>query len=155
MLLTGNFSGWLSVGVEWCSSIVCKPIFRRLRGGGGGRGGAQSTGPPYIRFIKWFCNFCFNMGFDIHFNGYNEKYEASSFLSRFFRVLWKFGNFVETIKHLNFAFWKKVLELCRTATIKPRQIERSGFFYWNTIDKLEVTDWSQVDWMFGCGKMTT
>ena len=51
-------------------------------------------------------------------------------------------------------FEKCVLELCRTVMIKPRQIERSGFFFfWTTTDKLEFTDWSQVKWMLGCGEI--
>ena len=36
------------------------------------------------------------------------------------------------------------LEFRRAAMIKPRKIERSGFFYWTTTDKLEFTDWSEV-----------
>jgi len=48
-------------------------------------------------------------------------------------------------------FEKCVLELCRTAMIKPRQIERSDFFYWTTTDKLKFTDWSHVNRMLGCG----
>ena len=39
---------------------------------------------------------------------------------------------------------KRVLELCLAATIKPRQIERSGFFYWTKTDKLEFTDYTLV-----------
>ena len=50
-------------------------------------------------------------------------------------------------------FEKCVLELCRTAMIKPRQIERSVFFYWTTTDKLEFTDWFQVNRMLGCGEI--
>ena len=43
--------------------------------------------------------------------------------------------------------------LCRAATTKPRQIERSGFFYWTTTDKLKFTDWTQVNRMFGSGEI--
>ena len=42
--------------------------------------------------------------------------------------------------------------LCRAATTKPRQIERSGFFYWTTTAKLGFTDWSRVYSMFRCGE---
>ena len=48
---------------------------------------------------------------------------------------------------------KSAFELFRTATIKPRQIERSGFFYWTTTDKLEFTDWSEVQRRFGSGEI--
>ena len=41
-------------------------------------------------------------------------------------------------------FEKCVLELCRTAMIKPKHIERSGFSYWTTTDKLKFTDWSEI-----------
>ena len=47
---------------------------------------------------------------------------------------------------------KCALELFQTATIKPRQIERSVFFYWTTADKLEFTDWYRFRRMFGCGE---
>ena len=41
--------------------------------------------------------------------------------------------------------------LCRAATTKPGQIERSSFFfYWTTTIKLEFTDWSRVHSMFCC-----
>ena len=46
---------------------------------------------------------------------------------------------------------KGVFELRWAATIKPRMIEYSVFFYWTTTDKLEFTDWSEVNQMFGCG----
>ena len=26
-------------------------------------------------------------------------------------------------------------------------------FYWTTMDKLEFTDWSQVNWIFDCGEI--
>ena len=48
---------------------------------------------------------------------------------------------------------KCAFKLGWTAKIKPRQIERSGFFYWTTTDKLEFTDWSQVNRMFSCGEI--
>ena len=50
-------------------------------------------------------------------------------------------------------FEKCVLELCRTAMITPRQIECPGFFYWTTMDKLEFTDWSEVQRWFGSGEI--
>ena len=49
----------------------------------------------------------------------------------------------------NIFFEKCVLKLCRTAMIKPRQIEHSGFFYLTTTDKLEFADWCGVHQMFG------
>ena len=36
---------------------------------------------------------------------------------------------------------KGALKLSQAATTKTRQIERSGFFYWTTTDKLEFKDW--------------
>ena len=51
-------------------------------------------------------------------------------------------------------FEKCVLELCRTAMIKPRQIKCAGFFYWTTTDKLEFKDWFQINWTFGYGEIT-
>ena len=36
-------------------------------------------------------------------------------------------------------------------TNKPRQIESSGLFYLTTMDKLEFTDWFQVNRKFGYG----
>ena len=47
---------------------------------------------------------------------------------------------------------KGALELHRAAMTKLRQIERSDFFYWTTTDKLKFTNWSQVNWMSGCGE---
>ena len=48
---------------------------------------------------------------------------------------------------------KCVLKLSRTTPIKPRQIERSGFFYQNTTDKLELKDWSEVQHRVGSGEI--
>ena len=49
------------------------------------------------------------------------------------------GILAKIVENLNFAIWKKsVLELCRAATIKPRKIERSVFFFYLTaMDKLK------------------
>ena len=47
---------------------------------------------------------------------------------------------------------KGALELHWAATTKSRQIERSVFFYWTMMDKLEFTDWSRVRLMFVCGE---
>ena len=49
---------------------------------------------------------------------------------------------------------KYVLGLRRTAMNIPRQIEHSGIFYWATVDKLEFTDWSEVQQRFGSGEIT-
>ena len=61
-------------------------------------------------------------------------------------ILWKI------IENLNFATWRKVF----SNFVGPPQLnreERSGFFsYWTTMDKLEFTDWSQVNRMNGCGE---
>ena len=45
---------------------------------------------------------------------------------------------------------KGVIELFRDAMIKARQIERSVFFYWATMETLEFTDWGRVQRMCGC-----
>ena len=52
---------------------------------------------------------------------------------------------MKIFKNLNLE--KGVLELQRAATIKPRKIELF-FFYWITTDKLEFTDWSEVQRKF-------
>ena len=51
--------------------------------------------------------------------------------------LWRNCNFLTKDDDLE----KCILELRQTATIKPRQIERSVFFYWTKTDKLEYKDW--------------
>ena len=51
----------------------------------------------------------------------------------------------------NIFFEKCVLKLCRTAMIKPRQIERSGFFLLDHNGQTWVY-WSQVHRIFGCGE---
>ena len=48
---------------------------------------------------------------------------------------------------------KGVLKLLWATTIKPRKIERSVFFYWTTTDKLEFTDWGEVQRRFGSGEI--
>ena len=49
-----------------------------------------------------------------------------------------FSKVVENHRKSQFCYLEKsVLELHRAATIKPRKIERSVFFYWTTTDKLE------------------
>ena len=50
-------------------------------------------------------------------------------------------------------FGKGVFKLHWVATTKSRQIEHSVFFCWNTSDKHEVSDWSKVNRMFGCGEI--
>ena len=64
--------------------------------------------------------------------------------------LWRNRDFLIEDDYLE----KCVLERCRTTLIKPRLIERSDFLYWITTDKLEFSDWSQVNWVFGCGEIT-
>ena len=61
---------------------------------------------------------------------------------------------VEDRQKSQFCYLEKgVFELNWAATIKLRKIECSGFFYWTTTDKLEFTDWSQVNRMFICGEI--
>ena len=53
-------------------------------------------------------------------------------------ILWKI---VENRQKFKFRYLEKGgLELRLAATLKPRKIDPSGFFYWTTTDKLEFTD---------------
>ena len=57
------------------------------------------------------------------------------------------------VKNLNFATWEKVL----SNFIGPPRLNREKsalvFFYWITTDKLEFTDWSEVEQRFGSGEI--
>ena len=56
----------------------------------------------------------------------------------------------EIVEDCQFCYLEKgVLELRRAAKVKPRKIERSVFFLLDHNDKLEFTDWSEVQWRFG------
>ena len=88
----------------------------------------------YLVLMFWIFDFDF----------FPPKDEALAF------KLGKFGNLVKNL-HKSSLFGKRSSQTLFGR--QQRQIERSVcFFYWTTTDKLEFTDWSQVNRMNGCGE---
>ena len=55
-------------------------------------------------------------------------------------------------KKLDFAIWRKVF-LNFVGASQLTRVDRAIFFYWTPMDKLEFTDWSEVQHMFSSGEI--
>ena len=83
-------------------------------------------------------------------HGWNPKDEAPSL--EFFENLDILSKISKNLRKSQIPYLEKgVFGLCRATTIKPSTLV---FFYWTTTDKLEFTDWSQVNQMNDCRENT-
>ena len=102
--------------------------------------------------------FCFiillKLGLDMYIKDFNPKYDAPSFKNSPLRIFRKFWNVVEIFENCQksqFRYLKTgVLELRQATTIKPRKIERSGFFL---LDHNRQTRIYRVQQMLGSGEI--